>query len=312
MPLLIPAAALDQPDARYPRRLLFMTPRYWQFYLLVGIAGAVAWRRRPRTPVPVPAPKPPEMAVKPVAFAPVMDADVAWMVGSSVVCQGGRRLTITRLLQKSAGTLVLEAVKPNPGDSPVTVRVLMEERWQQRAMAEHLDQSLRRFRTLTHPNLGKILDWGVIRSPDGASARPFLVGEKMTGESMRALLASGRACTSAEVLQWGADLLKALEQAHKRGFFHGAIQPECITVGPNGRARLVDFGWGADAYDGAYRAPEQRCDAPGDVYSVGVILGEFLPQPPSAVKSVLDRMRARDPAERYPTAEAALDALASL
>lgn len=70
-----------------------------------------------------------------------------------------------------------------------------------------------------------------------------------------------------------------------------------------------------------YRAPErlrgEKGDERSDIYSAGAIFFELVTgRPPSvaepllsAHQALLDRMLASDPAERFPTAQALLDAL---
>ncbi len=97
-------------------------------------------------------------------------------------------------------------------------------------------------------------------------------------------------CVVGLVLQ----VARALEHAHAQGVLHRDLKPSNVIVGPDGRARLLDFGLavgqgmsrltrtGAQVGSLPYLPPEiavgtgQQVDASSDVYSLGVTMYELL------------------------------------
>ncbi|MCC6551953.1 MAG: serine/threonine protein kinase, partial [Polyangiaceae bacterium] len=127
--------------------------------------------------------------------------------------------------------------------------------------------------------------------------RPYLVMERLSGETLAAWIARQRVPPAPEVVAGVAGpLLSALEAAHARGVIHRDLKPENVFLaGDARRAVLLDFGL-ARRTDAAlaeltqsgvvvgtpdYMAPEQLAGAreacePADVYAIGVVLFEML------------------------------------
>ncbi|HEU4425198.1 MAG TPA: AAA family ATPase, partial [Pilimelia sp.] len=137
-----------------------------------------------------------------------------------------------------------------------------------------------------HPLLPRIFEVGQV---DG---RPYLVMEFIDGSPLSAALRTGP-LDEATALRLAIDIVDPLTAAHRAGLVHRDVKPDNIIVGPDGGARLIDFGMvargGARGSAGddpvvagtlLYSAPEQtgmlKCSVDGrsDLYALGVLLFE--------------------------------------
>ncbi len=157
-------------------------------------------------------------------------------------------------------------------------------------------------RRVTHPNVCRILEFGVDERPGAGGATPFFTMELLAGETLGGRLAHRGPFAPAEAAAFARQLASGLAAIHETGIVHRDLKSENVFLlpspGPDGepfRVVVMDFGLarptdvgarrsfsqvGAIVGTLAYMAPEQlaglAATVRSDIYSVGVILFEAL------------------------------------
>jgi len=187
---------------------------------------------------------------------------------------------------------------------------------------------------MRHPNIVPVIDRGI------AGGLPYFVMEYVDGVSLATALEK-RALDFAAKLNVALQMCKALSYAHLNGVIHRDIKPANVLIDKQGHVKVSDFGFAqmialhpgeADLISGSpeYMSPEQRTgnqklSAASDIYSLGVVIykmfagqlpGEPLAFPsyydasvPAYVDEIVSKCLTREPAQRYPSAEAIKDKL---
>ncbi|MEU7719088.1 serine/threonine-protein kinase [Streptomyces tibetensis] len=240
----------------------------------------------------------------------------------------------------ASGRVVL-AVHEETG-VPVAVKYLSESLRTRPGFVRGFRAEARLLGGLESPHVAGLYEY--VESPDGAA----IVMELVDGVPLRTLLRrEGPLAPEAALVVLKGSLL-GLADAHHLGVVHRDYKPENVLVGPDGSSKLVDFGIAVDAGTSAgvagtpsYMAPEQWTGAPAspasDVYAATATFFECLtghkpydgenlaelalrhldaPVPaeevPDAVRELVRRGLAKDPAERPAQAEAFVTELESV
>ncbi len=152
--------------------------------------------------------------------------------------------------------------------------------------SEHRERFLREARavaSLRHPNIVKLLDYGV------QGDLPYFAMEYVDAQSLEDLLLDEpNGFSIFEVLSYGVQLCEALVHIHEAGLVHRDIKPANVLVDKKGSVTLTDFGLVGGNYKSAltvvgqpmgtpqYLSPEvaagERGDELSDVYQLGVLL----------------------------------------
>jgi serine/threonine protein kinase len=159
---------------------------------------------------------------------------------------------------------------------------------QMRLAGSNLEQFRNEARTiasLTHPNIVRVLDFGV------EEGTPYLVMEYAINSTLRHRHPKGIPLSPSSILPYVRQAADALQYAHNKKFIHRDIKPENMLLGTGNQLLLSDFGLVLVAQSTAsqssremggtvpYMAPEQlqgRPRAASDQYSLGVVVYEWL------------------------------------
>ena len=161
-----------------------------------------------------------------------------------------------------------------------------------------------------HPHLMRTLDSGL------ESGVHYLALEYLTGKTVRQLVVENGTLPIGQAARIFCDVASGLHQFHNAGFVHRDLKPGNVIVSPDGRAKLLDFGFaliqgetpptdptiiGGKGYTVGtmdYLAPEQAQDASrvspsADLYSLGCSLYFALTgTAPFPEKTAQDKIRA--------------------
>ena len=161
-----------------------------------------------------------------------------------------------------------------------------------------------------HPHLMRTLDSGL------EAGVYYLALEYLTGKTVRQLVVENGTLPIGQAARIFCDVASGLHQFHNAGFVHRDLKPGNVIVAPEGRAKLLDFGFaliqgetpptdptiiGGKGYTVGtmdYLAPEQAQDASrvgpsADLYSLGCSLYFALTgTAPFPEKTAQDKIRA--------------------
>ena len=199
---------------------------------------------------------------------------------------GGYR--VGQLLGEGAAGAVYEGTQEVLG-RPVAIKVLKTRVGHDELTAGQLERFGREARAaaaLGHPNIVQVTDFHAAASP------PFLVMERLAGESLREAIARAGRLSVGRVALIGTQLLDALGAAHAAGIVHRDVKPDNVFLarmaGVSDLVKVLDFGiakleserpltaHGARMGSPAYMSPEQAAgraaDHRADLYCAGATL----------------------------------------
>jgi serine/threonine-protein kinase len=251
------------------------------------------------------------------------------------------RYRVDGVLGEGPHGVVYQAYDPR-GQRPVAIKVLLRE-VASGALGARLLEQARTSARLSHPGVVTVHE---VEEAEGAA---YIVMEHVAGQNLAQWLAATPLPPQGTILKLMEQLLDAVEFAHRAGVRHGGLKPTNVLVTAAGQVKVSDFGVARLDGGGAASGMPPRMLAPEiglgravnngvDVYAAGVLLYRMLtgrdlafgeseegsisaPRAPStfaeaarpaAFDAIVARAMAREPIDRYPTAEAFRDALRKL
>lgn len=191
-------------------------------------------------------------------------------------------------------------------ERPVAVKTLPLTHGDNPQLVARFQLQARAAARIGHPGIVEIFDGGT------EGDLPFVVMERLQGQSLRERIQERGPLDFTFVLRAGIDLTRAVQAAHKKGVIHRDLKPSNIFLAIRGdqsdMVKVLDFGvakvLNAKALTQTgqvigtlpYMAPEQlqsskHVDARVDIYSIGCILYETLTgRPPFSAASGIELM----------------------
>jgi eukaryotic-like serine/threonine-protein kinase len=203
------------------------------------------------------------------------------------------RYDIVRVLGQGAMGVVYEGRDPNL-DRRVAIKTVRVVGMAAAEVAEYEQRFKTEARSagrLQHPNIVSVYDSNKHEDAHGKTA--YIVMEFVQGEDLKHFLDAGKRFTLEQTAFMMADLLSALDYAHKHKIIHRDIKPANMLLTKEGRIKLTDFGVARITDSGEatktsggtvgtlkYMSPEQVAgrgvDSSSDLFSAGIVLYQLL------------------------------------
>jgi serine/threonine-protein kinase len=201
------------------------------------------------------------------------------------------RYQIREIIGEGAMACVYKAFDPEI-NRPLAIKLLKA---QLRLDGEYRNRFLREAKgagVLSHPNIVTVFDVGEDQG------HPYIAMELVEGGTLAEEIKTSKPLTTAEIVEIGIQLARALDYAHKRGIVHRDVKPgNIMRVSDGNTIKVADFGIcridGSEASDSTqqtqignvlgtphYMSPEQvigeKVDSRSDLFSAGVVLYQLL------------------------------------
>lgn len=236
-----------------------------------------------------------------------------------------RRYRIVRIIGVGGMAVVFEAVD-TVMKRTVAVKMLKEEiAGDAQAVKRFINES-RAVSMLSHPNIVSIYDVSV------RDDLKYIVMERVDGITLKNYMNSRGPLPPKEIMNYTAQILRALDHAHSKGIIHRDIKPQNIMLLKNVKIKVTDFGIAklpnaetvtmTDKAIGTvyYISPEQasgkKIDPRSDIYSLGVVMYEmatgklpFVADSPVSVALMQVNNQPRPPREILPSVPPGVEAM---
>ena len=189
-----------------------------------------------------------------------------------------------------------------PSGTEVAVKLVNPDIARDPTFRRRFDREVRIARTVSHPNVVAVLDFG---EHDGS---PYMVQRLLRGGSLEGEIERRTTLDLGTLARVCVEVAGALDALHAAGLVHRDVKPGNILLDEDGTAHITDFGLAKDSQDvltrrgqalGSldYMAPEQirgeQLTSAADVYALACVMFECLAgKPPFADVRGMHVMRA--------------------
>ncbi len=173
----------------------------------------------------------------------------------------------------------------------VAVKVLRAQYAGDGEFVARFRQEARIAASVSHPHLVNVYDTGDEVEPGTGHVRPYIVMERLPGETLADRLRHGPVPVD-EAVEIARQVAAGVGFAHRRNLVHRDLKPANILLAADGDAKVADFGlaqdlrasnatqpgtvWGTVQYLSPERAQGDPATASSDIYGLGVIVYEML------------------------------------
>jgi len=225
----------------------------------------------------------------------LVEADVQKLAQASSPSEAGLQIGPYRLVREldSGGMgIVYLAVRSDDQYFQIVAIKMIRKGLEWPSLVQRFRAERQILATLTHPNIGAILDGG-----ETEDRRPYIVMEYVEGQPIT-LACESRGLSIPQRVELFRSVCSAVHYAHQKLVIHRDIKPSNVLVTPQGNVKLIDFGvskpLAPELIPGElpkteswqrlmtpdYASPEQlqgkELTTASDIYSLGVLLFELL------------------------------------
>jgi serine/threonine protein kinase len=198
----------------------------------------------------------------------------------------GNRYTIVEEIARGGMGIVYKA-HDQQLDMVIAIKVLPPSLAGDKQGLENLKREAKTAMLLSHPNIMRLHNFEEI------GETRFLTMEFIDGETLAKLLSEAKRFSVGETIKFAVQICAGLDYAHQKKVIHRDIKPSNLMLDRDGVVKIADFGIAGVVQDTisrvtqttvfgtlAYMAPErlkgEKTDHRSDIYSLGVVLYEFL------------------------------------